>query len=299
MRPGGLALFPVLGALALLAACATSRPDEGAPDERVPADYDTLVEAFNERAEQIESIWAPAIVDVEFTEEDGGTNWEQGNGRFQFRQPDSLSLNVGKLGTNWFWVGCNADLYWIFDLREDQQILYFGRNAANGRLAATRLGWPVVPRELVVLAGNSPIPDAATLRERGMTGVAWSRPVKERVFLEWRRNNVRTTRFVLENDTMLPIRVVLFNDAGDPVVRAELSNHDNLPTRGAGGDPPDIARRYVIRNLETGDEVRIRLDTGLRGDKRISDKVFDLEALAETLGITRVVDLDAPAEATP
>ncbi|MCA9310029.1 MAG: hypothetical protein KDA21_02425 [Phycisphaerales bacterium] len=280
-----------------LAGCA-GEPTADLPDRPVLTDYDMVVDGYNQRTDLIETIWAPAVVDVRFTTEDGGTDWEQGNGRFQFRQPDRLSLNVGKLGNNWFWIGCNDVLYWIFDLRENEQVVYFGRNAANGRDAADRLGWPVVPRDLVLLTGNTSLPDAEALAERGVAVEAWRRDDRGRTFLEWSRGGIRTTRYVLETDTLLPVRIILYGDTGEPLVRTELERHDHLPIRGVGGALPRIATHYRIRNLETGDEVSIRLEQ-MQGEKKINDVVFDLEALAEQLDIRRATDLDQPAGAQP
>ena len=287
----------LVAAAAALAGCAADPGDTPRPAS-VDVDYDMIVDAYNQRTNLIETIWAPAVVDVEFTTEDGGTDWEQGNGRFQFRQPADLSLNVGKLGENWFWIGCNDTRYWIFDLRDGEEVVYFGRNAADGAEAASRLGWPVVPSDLVLLSGNTPLANAATLATRAVTPAAWRRDDIGRTFLEWRAAGTRTTRFVLETQSLLPLRIVLFNDAGEPLVRADLQNHDHLPIRGVGGAYPRIATRYVIRNLQTGDEVRIRLEQ-MQGEKAPSDIVFDLQRLAEQLDITHAVDLDDPPEVRP
>lgn len=283
--------------VALLCACASGR--SGAPSEaprQAPPSYDEIAARYNERADRLGRIWANATARITYLDEAGKPHTEQGEGHFQLIAPDRFALSIGKISEVLFWIGCDHDRHWFFQMYEGDRVSV-GRNDNIRRPCSSDLGLPASPVDIIDLLGVTPLEPT----ELGAT--SWSINGKWLVVdtpgrLTWRR-------LFLDPETLLPARIELYDpdDTTEPVVIATIEENDKVELDGVGGFMPRAPSRLQIDHKASGTSIRLFLHNLNDGKTsgRLSDAVFSFGSLVEAFGPDEVIVLDrrCPEPALP
>lgn len=264
---------------------------EAASPARALPEYGEIVRRYNERTDRLTRVWARAVVSINFTNDRGEHRREQGEGHLQMIQPSRLALSVGKLGEVLAWIGCDEDRYWLIDPKESKRA-YVGRHALATPEKTARLGLPAAPQDLIRLIGVTPLAPASSNIIYGWAPDRVNLVVEERI-------GAQIWRHVISESQMRPLKVELLR-AQDRVilVSAALEDYEGVALRGVGGYFPQVATRVTARQPDDGAEMRVSL-AGMNdgGGSRLSEDNFSFDALLGALGVTDVVDLDAPVAA--
>lgn len=248
--------------------------------------YRSVANKQNARAKRLERLWARAVVSITYTDDDGAERWEQGEGHFQVIQPSRMALSVGKLGEVFLWIGCDEERYWLIDPKETKRA-YVGRHDMVTREKIESLGLPVPPRDLIALAGITPVPAGGGARD--------PRLVRESdatfTFDQRRDGGVWRTR--VDAATLDPVGIDIVSDAGDVVVEAVLERYREVKLRGEVGFFPQVASKMRLVHLPTNSSMTLTLtDASDGGKNRLVPQAFEFESLIDLLGVGEVVDLD-------
>ncbi|MBL8746548.1 MAG: hypothetical protein JNK58_09370 [Phycisphaerae bacterium] len=264
-----------------------SKPAVGLP----PPTYAEIAKEYNARAARLQRVWARAVVSVEFTDDEGKRRSEQGEGHFQVIQPSMMALSAGKLSEVMLWIGCDAERYWFIDAKEKHRA-WLGRHAAATRQKIESLGMPAAPRDLLALAGITPLP-RPTGDKRRDPQVRWSEDCRTLIF-DADRAGTRW-RYFINPKTYEPSRIeVIDSESSEPILSATLDRYDNLMIRGDGTLPPRIATRFRCLHHPSGSMLGLSIaDMVDGGTNRLREQNFDFDSLRDLLGIREVIDLDA------
>ncbi|TVQ61924.1 MAG: hypothetical protein EA379_05795 [Phycisphaerales bacterium] len=273
-----------MATLALLAGCAGQQRDRVDTDAPAPAYLETA-RAYNERANRLERVWARAVVEVRYVDQDGRRRSEQGDGHLQLLAPDRLALSLGKLGEMVLYLGCDDTRHWLFERGEPTRVAV-GLHENLGRPCARSLGLPAHPLDIIDLLGVTPLPE-----REGAGRTSWARDGTLAVETPGR---LGTLRVLIDPATHLPVRMEMLDaPGGEAWLTADLQNHERLAVRAAAFGP-HIATRIIIRHAESDTELRVNLydpsDGIVRG--RIAEDVFDFEYLLDALNAGEVDVLD-------
>lgn len=247
----GLGLLATLG----MAACNGPRIPQGKP--YIPPEQTF---SLQELIEQINS--ANARIQSLYLESEGGAGFEatlresrDQTARFVngdivaiYLAPDKLRLKGKKAGAgDVFDLGSDGERFWLHLPTEKQ--LYTGTFEGLDPEAAREL--PVRPDLVLEVLGIAPL-DSDLLRTPAP--MLRFNPDSDVYMLTYAETvEGPPPRWVIvkevwyDRQTLLPKLVVIFNDGGDPVLRAYLSQHQEI----SGGGPP-IASRYDLYFPETG-----------------------------------------------
>ena len=265
-------------------------------DRGEPPAYEDVATRFNERAGRLGRIWANATARFSYIDEDGKRRTDQGEGHFQFIAPDRFALSIGKISEVLFWLGCDEDRYWFFQMHDGEQVS-IGRNDNLGRPCSRDLGLPASPIDIIDLLGVTPLPSTATGATSWSTNGRWL-VVDAPGRLAWRR-------LFLDPKTYLPARVELYdpNDTTEPLVISSIELYDRVELDGVGGFMPEAPSRLQIDHPASETSIRLFLHNLNDGktNGRLSDAVFTFESLVEAFGPEEVIvlDRDCPEPALP
>ncbi len=273
---------------------AAKQQPKPAPDLPPPT-YADIANAYNARAARLQRVWARAVVSVDFTDDEGNRRWEQGEGHFQVIQPSKMALSAGKLGEVMLWIGCDTDRYWLIDAKEKHRA-WVGKHSAATRQKIESLGVPAAPRDLLALAGITPLPNP-TNDQRLDPQPRWSNDKKTLIF-DADRTGTRW-RYFINPKTYEPSRIEVIDPAtSEPILTATLELYDNLTIRGDGTLPPRIATRFRCLHHPSGSTLGLSITDMIDGGPtKLREQNFDFDALHELLGIKDTIDLDAPRPA--
>lgn len=266
-------------ATCLLTACAVNDASNSAdplPPPAVLPSFVEIVQRYNANLERVDRLWARAVVELEWREK-GKRRFEQGEGHLIMVLPDRVALTIGKLGQDGFWAGCDAERYWLFDLR-GERVVHVGKHAWADKPCVRSLGLPVMPMELPRLLGLTTIDPE-------------HEPVAPAV--EWIHGSLviepvgHSSRLFLDPVTARPVRIDLLDETGHSRVTCRLTQYEPMPVAGAApGAYPHIATRAVITITGAGLQERsgkatlhLADPTDGREEDRIREKAFDFDAL--------------------
>ncbi len=292
----------VAGAAAIVTACALigceSQPggseDSGTPTavptKPVPA-YEAVAAKYNERANRIPRLWARAVVRLTYADEKGEVRTDQGEGVLQLVRPDRVGLSIKKAGKMLFWLGCDAERYWFFDV-VDEKVARVGKNPRENELqAGDAAGIGIPPRELFELIGMIPLDPAA----RGT--LSWSNDGTELVLTIEKQTGGTVvggaTALWLNPTSYEPTRVERRDANGRVIIGAALADYEGVEVEGEGGLKPRLATKLDAVHEPSG--ARVRLDLSEMRYSVAGDAAFVFEALKRSMGVERVIDVDEEA----
>lgn len=283
-----LAGAAVLALIGVLAGCDSfppntpDKPDIPAPPQAQAPDYAEVAAGYNANAGRIDRLWARAVVISRWTDEDGGTHAEQGEGHFMFIKPSRVALSAGKLGKTLFWAGANDELFYIFNLTSDPKKVYYGRYADLGALRMSQIVLPVAPADLLMLVGVNPLPVAEPAGGH-VEHFAGGKLLVETPDRRW--------RLLIDPKTHLPERIDMLDAAGQSVLTCRLADFDRIDVAAALG--PFMATSIHIQAVGEDGELDLRLNamTDARDTNRLRDMAFDFDALVRALQPDEQVEL--------
>ena len=257
------------------------------PNRPLPP-YGDIVRQYNDRTDRLTRLWARAVVSITFTNERGERRNEQGEGHLQMIQPSRMALSIGKVGEVLAWIGCDEERYWLIEPKESKRA-YVGRHSQITPEKIARLGIPAAPRDMIRLVGVTPLPQPTPGIIYGWAPGGETVLVEETVGRQIWRSEIHEVQ-------MRPVKIELLDAADRSIlVSASLEDYEAVTLRGVGGYFPRTASRITASQPNDGSQMRVSL-AGMNdgGGSRLSDDNFSFEALIEALGVSDVVDLDAP-----
>jgi hypothetical protein len=235
---GGHRLTAGLAVAALLvmaASCAPggrgSRPLEptaGPPDV---AAVIALIEAHNRRVELLSQFWARGVIELRWVDEAGEEHFEpQVNARLWLDLPWRTALRAEKMDEVLFWLGSDAEHYWMFDLMGGETVLYVGRHKEG--IEDRRDPLLIRPLVLVDLLGLTPVP-VPEIDEASAGSSAWFSFDEERDACIITADGAGgPMRLYLDRHSGLPVRVETLSLAGEVLLFSELGRYETVPIRG-------------------------------------------------------------------
>jgi hypothetical protein len=281
---------------ALLAGCG-STPKQPSPGPVVTRptqapSIDAVVKAQNQRVDGLSSLWARHTLRVSGKLANAKLDKEEAEGHFQLILPRKVAITVTKVGETYFYLGSNDELYWWLDLTEAKRG-YFGRHALATTTTVDRFGIPVHPLDLIELMAITPIDEALLKKPGAVTAPKWSSDGQ----LLWYDVPARdaTKRVLVDPKSLVPAFVELLDKNGKVIVRAELANYLDIPSRSKPSARPRIPTRITIDVPRSDLTVLINLyDPETRTPKAVA---FDFAYLAKTAyPINALDDLDKPLD---
>lgn len=279
-----------------LGGCASSSKTDPAPvvtkPRGNPPSTPEIVKAHNQRVDGLNSLWARHTIRVSGKLANAKLEKEEAEGFFQLILPRKVAISITKVGETYFYLGSNDELYWWLDLTEAKQG-FFGRHALATTSTVDRFGIPVHPLDLIELMAVTPIDETLLKSPDAITPSKWSSDGA----LIWYDVPARdaTKRVLVDPKSLLPLCVELLDKNGKVVVRADLSNYLDIPSRSKPTARPRIPTRMTISVPRSDLTILINLnDPETRVPKPAA---FDFAYLAQTAyPINKLVDLDKPEE---
>jgi hypothetical protein len=246
-----------------------------------------LIAAHNARVAQLQQVYTAGVIEVRWTD-DRGRHFEQGDASIWLDLPHRTALRIDKLDEVLFWLGSDADRYWLFDLLADESTLSIGR---TGRWNDQAQGpFAVDPRALLNLLALMPLPDSATLVGADADSLTLQVPTA--------RGRI-SYRFDL--DTGLPTAIRVDEDTDRRLAASTLRR----PGRAEQPDSLSINWPFMpmLIDVELFDEVdavtgqlKIALEFATTDmETQPIDRVFDLDRLTQAFQPQHVFDVDQPA----
>lgn len=251
-----------------------------------PPSYRDAAASYNERVEPLERFRAQVTVQFRYTDREGRSRTEQPEGTVQVVRPDRLALSLGKLGQVKFWLGADESRYWWLDMME-QPLGFVGRHERFDTAAARRLGLSLPPRSLIRVLCLTPLDASAP------GGTQWSRDGRWLGISSRIDPDGSVQRIWVEPENFRPLKVELFDAAGNAAVVAELTGEErvSVPPGSVRGGSPWIPAYITIYVQDTDATVRVKLSSAQNSG--VNDRAFVLDDLLAAYGVEQVEDLDA------
>jgi hypothetical protein len=287
----------LLAGVAGLTACAGKKRSEapsdgGAAVAREPIPYGVAAAAYNERLVRFDELWARAVVRVAFNDEDGKRRDEQGEGLLQVVRPGMLALSIKKAGQMLFWLGCDDERYWWFDVTAEVRTVRVGRHdrVQEHRGDGGMGGVVIRPRELVRLLGIlelDPVGAGVTQWSSDGTLLGITTPIDggmQRIWVEPEAPPVGAGAAAYE-----PVKIELYDSDGRLAVVADLGKYGPVDVAGQG------ARGRMATYIEAhhpDSQTVIKLDLAAMKTSGVSRSAFEFETLKKSMGVDVEVDVD-------
>lgn len=289
MRRAAVSLTLVLFGV-LLSACKAS-PKPIAPEDLAPLPtYEEVYAQAEARVGALDRFWARTSVGLNYKDAEGDRHYQQGEGHLQFVRPSQVALTIGKLGETYLLLGCDDEQFWWIERIEERRA-FVGDQRRARRLAIERVGVPVLPTDILLLADLVPWPapgeGVARVVEADREGMS---PAE--VFAVEFEELGRTRRVYLTRTVFDPVGVDLYAPSGRLVAKSSLSMHERVLNR---IDP--LRHQRVPTRVEIdvpSAESRIELNmSGMEiSDRRPKPIVFDLDELLRRFQIDEVIQLE-------
>ena len=122
--------------------------------EQLP-DIDAAIEAWNSRAQSVETLYGNGIFQLNWVDESGGRHADQGDIDLWYQQPDMIALRCSKFGDTISLFGSDGRMQWFYDAVDD--VLYEGEIVPGQMLLIA--DQPFSPALLLDVLGLHPVPE--------------------------------------------------------------------------------------------------------------------------------------------
>lgn len=261
-------------------------------DAKGNALYEKVRKAHNERVGSLNRFWARSIVEARWTEEGGRKRFEQGDGHLILSFPDKSALTIGKLGDVKYWAGSNGKQYWLYD-ELNGKLLHVGRTDAASNAGANALRQSpllVKPSDMPYLIGVLPLPPLPLDPKK-----TYAKQVDSQIELVVPGQPLRMT---FDAATMRPTQITLLDHEDKTLLTATLSRYERMEKENAAIGPY-VAHTIDLKLAEAGSRLTVYLSDPTDLERRVKDKLFDLDFLSKMLKPARIVNLDKPTQAQP
>ncbi len=290
MRRAFLLLIMALSAV-FLGAC-QARPTPIAPEDVAPLPtYEEVYAQAESRVGALGRFWARATVGLRYRDAEGERHYEQGEGHLQFVRPSRVALTIGKLGETYLLLGCDDERFWWIERLDIKRAFVGGQSGARD-LAIERVGVPVLPTDLLILADLEPWPEPGSDRAGRVVEAVREGLDPAQVFAVEFNESGRTRRVYLTRSVFDPVGVDLYADDGKLVAGSELSMHQRVlnhiePTR-----QQRVPSRVKIDVPSAESRIELYLKDMEISTRRPKPVVFDLEGLIRRFSIDEVIRLE-------
>lgn len=216
-----------------------------------------------------------------------------------FRKPNQIALSISKAFERYYWLGCDAQRFWWFDLNPQDDLpntAYVGHHEdldPRGRQASPSQVL-IPPGQLIELLGVTDLP--ASVQQSALEPVRGKEKaaVVFRIPVEF-AGQPAEQHIVVGAITARPLSITFFDNHGGTVARAELSGY-KWPGVGPGGTLPAIATRILVTVPDRKVELKINLfSESITADpEKFSDAQFDFDALVRALKPEQVKVMEQP-----
>jgi len=291
-RRSGLSM--VFVALFAVHGC-TAPPDDinDAEPRPAPPGYATIAAQYNDRVSQLVETYARGVVELRWVDDDGRRHLEpQVDFDAWINLPRHTSFRLEKLGELLLWAGSDQDGYWVFDLLDEPTTLRMGEygDGASHRSDLALLGQPLL---LLDLLGFAPMPRA----REDETTITWTGDGLWDVRIGGRA----PMAYVIEPGRVLPHRVTIFDDAGQPIAESTLRRFERLDQAGvAVFNQPLVPTLIDVEYADGSASLRISIEPPTSdGSNEPLGVVFDRERLAQSIRPDRMLLIDPEPGSAP
>ncbi|QQE11126.1 hypothetical protein JD969_16725 [Planctomycetota bacterium] len=236
---------------------------------------DELIAKYNDNIKPIDYLRASATFDLKYVDEEKETHHENGSGNFYFQRPLDMTLVLKKAGIEIFWAGSNPDLYWLFDLHNDE--LFYGYHKFASDPNTLRLSIPIQPQDVTALIGFK------TLNEELEGMRAPLKYINGYSVLD--QNNFR---YYINPDTGLPARIDYLDPITQIPVVASLLTHGKSYTDTKPS--PKLPARADIYAINADAYLKLYLHDYTH--RKPNEKLFDLNRMIKVHKPNKVMQLD-------
>jgi hypothetical protein len=287
----------VVGAL-LITACEAPPKAGQTPGNETAApavvDAGETIARHNDRVRRLNRMWSRAVVEIDWVDAKGKARFEQGDGPLILRKPHELALAVGKLGNTMYWLGSDADRYWLLQLdppKDKPRTAYVGHHGPGAEADLERMPLPIRPDLLMQVMGISTV---ALPSED--PGVNIAQADTEAVVLHIESADSPGMRELTFDPAKARLqRVVIRDGDGEVIAEAGLSRYKTVELRGVPkGGWPEIPHRIEVRlpRRQATATLFLSQTTDGRAEDKVRDAQFDLERLLRAFRIDRVEVID-------
>ena len=117
-------------------------------------DVDAAVEAWNERARSVDTLYGRGIFQLNWIDADGGRHADQGDIDLWYERPDRIAIRCSKFGDTISLFGSDGRMQWFYDATED--VFYEGEIVPGQMLLIA--DQPFSPSLLLDVLGLRPVP---------------------------------------------------------------------------------------------------------------------------------------------
>ena len=259
--------------------------------------YRHVVQRYNKHLENLDQLWTRVSIDaVTYDHKNKKQSLNTDDALIMTIPPNKLLLRISKVGQDLMWAGYNEQLYWLFDVYEND-IAYFGRHANFGMPGTRRLNLPahLQPMDLPHLLGLIKINENILPRfDPKNPRVRWSYELGAFII----EPPGSGTRFYIEPRTYLPVRIELLNSAGRAFMTAQLSKPDRVDLHEQPDENrPTLQTRIDVTHAYNRDRISLTLWNMSDGRQRrgIKKAQFNFDALVSLFEPVKIEDLDKPA----
>lgn len=282
---GSFAGVLAIAVIALGACRAKPAPIAEERSEALPT-YAEVYAKAEERVGALDRFWAIAVVGLRYRDAEGEARREQGEGHLQVVRPSRVALTIGKLGETYLLLGCDEERFWWIERLETRRAYVGGQEGARN-LALERVGVPVLPTDVLVLA------DMVRWPEPGSDDAGRVVPADgPGLFAVEFEEAGRLRRVTLTRSVFDPVAVELFAEEGKLVARSELSQHERVENRMEPLRPQRVPARINIDVPSAESRIELNLSQMEISERRPRALVFDLNELIERFGIEEIIRLE-------
>ncbi len=257
-----------------------------------------VVRAINANNQQIPSLWCRHNFEADLIDQDGKKHFLNGDGVLLYRPPRDLLFRGNKdVAGKIFEIGSNRDRFWV-QLIPQSDTMWWGRHANAGKPCMGEI--PLRPDLLLEVLGVGRIGEdflaepAPTMRFNNdadaymLTWIALNRGTGPR---RWTAQK----EIWYDRQTLLPRLVLLFDENGRVLLRAQLSKHQLVgQASAAGAVAPLLASDYRLYFPDNGSTMWITLrEMAFSRRGAPDDRAFEFP---QQPGVNRIVQVDEPCD---
>jgi len=279
--------YLMLVMLCLAGCCCCTPPKVEPATVAAPAtmpSYDELVATHNSRVKDIERFWARAVIEIRWTDANGKSRFEQGDGHLILDLPNRSYLSIGKLGQTKLWAGSNDTHFWLFD-ELDGKKLYLGRHDGKSDPGLTgikhRSPLPIRPVDMPRLLGILPITAGPTNPASPVTWDLIRREQDRSLTYGYRIEPAgERTRYYFHPVSSRVLRVDMLDERGQVVLTSQLSQPERIEAEKAAVGPYLNKRIEVVTAGQEGNMV-LYLSDMTDAEQKVNPDAFNLDVLKE------------------
>ena len=296
-RPGRRAgIHRVLIALVLLgiAGCQGPRARKVEPYTGPTDPMRVVVQDINANSNAIPTIWARHYFSGTLVDDRGKSTYVNTEGLLLVSKPRAVRMVGRKPGATVFDMGTDGQRFWV-SVPIEVDTMWWGHNRNIGK-PCVRGGVPIQPDSIFEVLGvggfdvenlnQPPVPVMRFNAESDAYVFVWNRPLADR----W----AATKEVWFDRATRRAFRVLLYDDHGRVVLRAELEDHKPIELDGQPRERwPWLARVYRLSFPDSGSKITLSLEeVRLRSDAGAPNARSFAMPNPERAGVSKVVQID-------